>query len=101
MKEVTRQLILLVGVLTLLTSALVTVNMVGSDTESPDDTEEVQNNPEPVNNTTTVVKENSTDENSNSTGNKSRGLIAQSIHGFELMWEDIQTTTGAISSSDS
>lgn len=96
MKEVTRQLILLVGILTLLTSALVTVNMAGNDTESPSNTEDVQNSPEPVNNTTTVVEENNTTENSNSNESEPTGLIGQSIHGFELMWEDIQTTAGAV-----
>jgi len=99
MKETTRQLILLLGVLTLLTATLVTVNTAG-DEETPEDTAPVKDNStieEPVNESS---EENVSDEPS---GNRTEpeGLIGQSIRGFELMWRDIKTATGAISSSSS
>lgn len=97
MKETTRQLILLVGVLTLLTATLVTVNTARNN-ESPEDTT-------PVNNNSTVEENNSVEENisDDSSGNSTEptGIIGQSIKGFELMWRDIQAATGALGGSDS
>jgi len=101
MKETTRQLILLVGVLTLLTATLVTVNTTRNQ-EAPEDTTPVNDNStseEPVEDNSSAEENVSEEPSGNST--EPQGLIGQSIRGFELMWRDIQTATGAVSGSNS
>lgn len=100
MKETTRQLILLVGVLTLLTATLVTVN-TARNSESPEDTDSVNNNStveEPVEKNNSVEENMSKESSGNST--EPKGIIGQSIKGFKLMWQDMQTATGALGGSE-
>jgi hypothetical protein len=104
MKETTRQLILLIGVLAMLTSGLVAFNI--SRTSNPDqgDSTEVDQpmeandsvmNDTDMNETDTVEKSN--ESSGNETSEKPQGIIEQSIRGFEILFRDMQVTMGAVS----
>ncbi|MFB6241668.1 MAG: hypothetical protein ABEJ36_02585 [Candidatus Nanosalina sp.] len=84
MKETTRQLILLIGLISFLTSGLVTLNMIRtSSADTPDPENQTQNRTQvPVSNNGTG-KEN--------TSNATKGLIAQSINGLNALMQDFQT----------
>lgn len=108
MKETTRQLILLIGILTLLTSGLVAFNISrtsGTTDQSPEpDTSQGQDV-----NTTETPKDDIPTTGENDTGNQTgnetsesqedepQGIIQQSIKGFQLMFRDMRTTMGAVS----
>ncbi len=87
MKETTRQLILLMGVLTLLTNALVIVNYSNNQDTSTSPSE----NPKPVNNTENDSGQ-ETPEDSGSGSGESQTLVGQSISGWQALYKDIQVT---------
>lgn len=80
MKETTRQLILLFGVLTLLTSSVVVINM--ADTGEPEE-------PEDVNETGANESYNATEPDT---------LIGKSIRGYQIMIKDMKDAMGLASS---
>jgi hypothetical protein len=86
LKETTRQIVLLFGVLTLLTSSYVVVSMAdGPEDQSSDNTPE--NITQPKNDS--QMKD--TEENN------PKSLIGKSIRGFELMMDDIVETMSFLS----
>ena len=87
MKETTRQLVLLMGVLTLLTSALVIVNYSNNQNSSKVSPE----NPTPVNNTENNSTESDQDTGGSESG-ESQTLVGQSISGWQALYNDIQVT---------
>ena len=99
MKEATRQLVLLIGIMTILTGGLVTINSARtSSTVSQTPDQQVNTSPDPV-------ESNDTADNTESpepvdTGNSS-GLVVQSINGWQSLWDDMKTGWEAILSSSS
>jgi hypothetical protein len=79
MKETTRQLILLFGVLTLLTSSVVVINM--ADTGASEEPEEV----------------NETGVNESYNATEPDTLIGKSIRGYQIMVEDMKKAMGLAS----
>lgn len=79
MKETTRQLILLFGVLTLLTSSVVVINMA--------DTGETKK-PKEVNETGVNESYNATEPDT---------LIGKSIRGYQIMVQDVKKGMGLVS----
>jgi hypothetical protein len=79
MKETTRQLILLFGVLTLLTSSVVVINM--ADTGEPEE-------PEDVNESRANESYNATEPDT---------LIGNSVRGYQIMIRDMQKAMGLAS----
>lgn len=87
MRETTRQLVLLMGVLTLLTSALVIVNY--SNNQNPSNVS--PEDPTPVNNTENNKTSPETDTGG-SESDESQTLVGQSISGWRALYNDIQVT---------
>lgn len=89
MNDATRQLVLLVGVMTILIAGFVTMNVATTDApEDPSDTTPVNATPaenKTADNTSTTPVEqvDSSDEDSNATT-----IVGQSIHGLQALWED-------------
>lgn len=89
MKETTRQLVLLFGILSLLTSSYIVVTVSGDDPNSGDNMSQVEDNINEQNKTI----QNNTGQNSNFTDSSNEeepeGLIGKSIRGFKILIEDI------------
>lgn len=75
MNETTRQLVLLIGIMSILVAGLVVVNSVNS-TESPGEPD--------MSGVNDSIEENRT------------GLIGQSIEGWEQLWKDMQAAVSII-----
>ena len=99
MKETTRQIVLLFGVLTLLTSSYIVVNVAGNTNTG--DTEPQVN--DSVNDQNTSLQ-NDTDPSESSTGDsseeESEGLIGNSIRGFQILIEDMGRAVQFLSSTE-
>ena len=84
MNEATRQMILLIGVMTILIGAFVTINTAG--TSSTGDPEQSNTTPVEENNTIDTGSDNPEDKaDSNSTN-----ILEQSINGWKQLWTDFK-----------
>lgn len=96
MKKATRQLVLLIGVMTILTGTLVTINTAGTEPPEPD----LKENPPPEETSDMInpaEKGNFTDNTTKINESSQRGgLVGQSIEGWKLLWEDIKWAITAL-----
>ncbi len=91
MNDATRQLVLLVGVMTILISGFVTMNFATRDV--PETTSDAPANTTPTENSTTTVEDGESESPQNNRGRveedeNATGLVGQSIKGWQNLWED-------------
>lgn len=100
MKEATRQMVLLIGVMSILTAGLVAINSAGNESKTPP--EPSQEAGEAANDTRDNMSgEGNREEVSEETGDSnSTSLIAQSINGWKQLWKDIKAGQEAILGSE-
>jgi len=96
MKDTYRQLILLLGVMSILVSGLVAFNSVRQEASTPTDTDSNNGQQEPRAENSSV-NQNTTEpfENASSSSN----ILVQSIGGLITLWEDFQAGQKAIAGS--
>jgi hypothetical protein len=88
MKKSTRQLILLVGIMTILTGALVTINAARTGpAEDKGDSQAINTTPVGDNESKDTVKETSPNEDDTESTN-STNLLSQSVKGLQALWAD-------------
>ncbi|MFB6116747.1 MAG: hypothetical protein ABEK10_04530 [Candidatus Nanosalina sp.] len=105
MKEATRQLILLIGVMTILTGGIVTITAAGTDSPESGDQRTPDKIQQPLNSTvnnsingtvTDIEREEKNLDRRQKIKSNNSNIFVQSINGLRALWEDMKSGWAAI-----